>query len=132
MLRQRAFENIAIKSSDKRLVNAANMLTKCVFVLCDDLPPFPALDHQWRILLELYKSRSVSAYMNVSSIALASEIPETTSLRIQKSLQDNRLIDRRPDPEDKRRVWVSLTQKGVNAVEEALERFADSVEGTAP
>lgn len=125
--------HLALKDTDgdvhaKRMTGVANLLTKKIETDCNELPPFPAMDPRWRILIEMYKSRSAAAYASVSFIATAAEIPDTTSLRLQKALHDDGLIKRCADPADKRRIWVSLTPKGVAIVEAALAGFAEALD----
>jgi len=65
----------------------------------------------WDMLLDLYISDTEGRKVSVSSLCIASAGPPTTALRAIKTLIYEGYIDRKDDPEDGRRIWVSLTPK---------------------
>lgn len=73
-------------------------------------------DPAWNILLALFASGAERTPMTVKDVVLQSDAPATTSQRWIDQLHDLNLIDRSTDKEDRRRVKVSLSQSGSNAM----------------
>ena len=73
-------------------------------------------DPAWDILLELYASELAQQRMTISRLCVAAAVPSSTALRWVGTLEKNGLIERRDDPLDGRRVFVSLTGKGRDAL----------------
>ena len=78
----------------------------------------------WDILLDLFIAHAEGKSVSVSSACIGSAAPATTGLRWLGVLADEGLIERRPDPEDNRRVMVHLTPTG----RAAMERYFDAAE----
>ena len=81
---------------------------------------FPAelfADPAWDILLHLFQAEMGQHRASVSSTCSAAEVPQTTGLRWLKSLADQNLIVRRPDPFDGRRIFLELTPTGSTAMQ---------------
>lgn len=74
----------------------------------DDLFGDPA----WEILLELYACELEERRISVSSAGAAAGIPPTTALRWIAILETKNLAQRKGDPFDGRRAWISLTSDG--------------------
>lgn len=91
------------------------------------LPLGPPMNPAWLILLELYIHRGSHWDLSVTAIALAADIPPTTSLRWLGELEDRGLIDRKADQQDRRRSHVRLTQDGLVMVETMLVQLATSL-----
>lgn len=75
---------------------------------------FPAdlfADPAWDMLLDLFHAELTQLRVSVSSLCIAAAVPATTALRWLKSMTDQGLIIRRPDPYDGRRVFVELSPK---------------------
>jgi DNA-binding MarR family transcriptional regulator len=74
----------------------------------------------WDILLALYAAEM--AQQRVTALKLAEQVlaPTTTALRWLKVLEAVGLVDRKPDPLDARRVFLSLTPKGRYAMSSYL------------
>ena len=66
-------------------------------------------DPAWDMLLDLTAAGLAGREVPVSSLCVASGVPHATALRRIDELSDAGLVDRTPDPKDKRRVLVHLT-----------------------
>lgn len=66
-------------------------------------------DPAWDMLLDLYQAELAQVRISVSSLCAAAGVPSTTALRWLKTLELEGLIERRDDPLDGRRTFVSLT-----------------------
>lgn len=76
----------------------------------------------WELLLELFLADLLGKPNSVSTVGLDTSIPPSTVQRWLVVLEKLQLVQRRRDPLDKRRQWVSLTRKA----HKALRRyFAD-------
>jgi DNA-binding MarR family transcriptional regulator len=69
-------------------------------------------DPAWDILLDILAHEGRLNRVSISSACIASCVPATTALRWLLTLEDHGLIERRPDPADARRTFVTLTKKG--------------------
>lgn len=78
----------------------------------------------WEILLDLYIAHVEGRRLHVTAIGLDGKIPVATLLRWLLLLQKSGLVSREPDPRDKRRVWVTLTEAGIQRVERCLTECA--------
>jgi hypothetical protein len=84
-----------------------------------ELPPELFGEPAWDILLDLFIQRARGNRVSMKHAWLASYVPEATSSRWIKSLEEAGLVRRDRDPDDQRRFFVSLTDKG----NEAMTRF---------
>ena len=66
-------------------------------------------DPVWDMMLELLHTEVCQTRITVSSLCLAAAVPATTALRWLKLMEKDRLVVRRSDPHDGRRVFVELT-----------------------
>jgi DNA-binding MarR family transcriptional regulator len=73
-------------------------------------------DPAWDVLLELYVAELAQWKMSVSSLGVDAGIPPTTVLRWLEILQNEGLVKRAKDPLDGRRVFVTLTDDGCEAM----------------
>lgn len=85
-------------------------------------------DPAWSMLLELYGAELLGLPMPVSSLCIAAETPATTALRRLGELEQAGLVLRRPDPADRRRVFIALTAEGREKLESCLEGLVRDVE----
>jgi DNA-binding MarR family transcriptional regulator len=85
-------------------------------------------DPSWDILLQLYAAHLDSLRISITRLTRLSGVPATTVLRRLGTLEDRRLLTRTIDPYDARRVYVSLSPTGVEAMERC---FTASGLGTA-
>ena len=68
-------------------------------------------DPCWDMLLDLMEARLNEKQISVSSLCIASGVPQTTALRRIEDLIAAELVCREDDPADRRRVYVSLTEE---------------------
>jgi DNA-binding MarR family transcriptional regulator len=66
----------------------------------------------WDMLLSLYCGAARGEKISVSGLCFAAGVPQTTALRWTQLLEQKKLIERSPDPNDKRRVFLSLSEQG--------------------
>ena len=85
----------------------------------DDLFGEPA----WDILLELYAATEEQHRLSVSGACAVSGVPATTALRWIERLEKEGWVHRTPDPLDRRRYWVQLTERATNAIRTSLTAF---------
>ncbi|PKP96932.1 MAG: hypothetical protein CVT76_05640 [Alphaproteobacteria bacterium HGW-Alphaproteobacteria-15] len=81
-------------------------------------------DPAWAILLDLYRCKLIGVKVSVSDACLASDVPESTALRYLKMMEKRGLLSRTPDPADKRRMWLSLSSAGCEALSRFLRQIA--------
>jgi hypothetical protein len=73
-------------------------------------------DPAWDMLLDLYAARLERRRVSVSSLCIAAAVPPTTALRWIGTMHDANLFGREPDPTDKRRAHITLTQRAADAM----------------
>ncbi|VVT24527.1 conserved hypothetical protein [Sphingomonas sp. EC-HK361] len=66
-------------------------------------------DPAWDMLLDLFAAHLERAQVSVSSLCIAAAVAPTTALRWIGRMTQAGLIERHPDPFDKRRVFMALT-----------------------
>lgn len=71
----------------------------------------------WEMLLQLHCAHLQGRKECLKSLCAASGVAATTALRWIQYLEDRKWVQRQGDPCDHRRSFVSLTQKGVDAME---------------
>lgn len=81
-------------------------------ILAPDLFADPA----WDILLDLLAARLENSRVSVSSLCIAASVPPTTALRWIRQLTDRGLLDRQADPKDGRRIYITLSEAGMEAI----------------
>ena len=78
----------------------------------------------WDMLLSLFLANEEGRILNVKALVASSDAPVTTSQRWIDHLHKLRLIDRVGDPDDRRRVEISLSDTGLTAIERYLDAIA--------
>lgn len=78
-------------------------------------------DPAWDILLYLYRAELEQRRVSVSSCCIAANVPPTTALRWINRLLREGMIEREPDPLDRRRMWVTLSDAASRAMRHFLE-----------
>ena len=73
-------------------------------------------DPAWDMLLDLFAAELERVPVSVSSLCIAAAVAPTTALRWIGRLTDAGLFERRPDPQDRRRVFMALTPHGSAAM----------------
>jgi CheY-like chemotaxis protein len=86
------------------------------------LAPELFADPCWDMLLDLYDAYLSGSRLTVSALAESAALPLTTTIRRLDLLAANELVIRTPDPSDRRRTFVELSDSGVDA----LARFFDN------
>lgn len=81
-------------------------------------------DPAWDLLLELYLAHLEQRRLSVSALFKAGGQPATTNLRWLAKLEQDALAERVNDKLDARRIWVSLSPKGVDAMRRYFEEAA--------
>ncbi len=78
----------------------------------------PALfgDPAWDMLLDLTAAHSEGARVSVTSLCIAAAVPATTALRWITQMVESGIFVRVPDPADKRRAFIALSDKALNAM----------------
>lgn len=80
-------------------------------------------DPAWDMLLDLFVARLEERAVSVSSLCIAARVPTTTALRWIRTLCDAGLFERRNDPADARRAFVSLSPDAAAAMAAYLGQF---------
>lgn len=73
-------------------------------------------DPAWDMLLDLAAAELERVQVSVSSLCIAAAVAPTTALRWIGKLIDAGLLERRPDPFDRRRAFMALTERGRDAM----------------
>ena len=79
-----------------------------------------AVTPAWDMMLDLYQAKIKGRAISVTSACIGGACPSTTGLRWLQVLENREFVRRMPDPEDKRRIVVELTDGGRDRVERAL------------
>lgn len=78
-------------------------------------------DPAWDMLLDLTAARAEHRRVSVTSLCIASGVPTTTALRWIKVLEQADLVSRVEDDTDRRRVFITLTERGAEAMASYFE-----------
>ncbi|WBH16126.1 MarR family winged helix-turn-helix transcriptional regulator [Sphingomonas radiodurans] len=73
-------------------------------------------DPAWDMMLDLYAAHLERAQVSVSSLCIAAAMAPTTALRWIARLTEAGLFEHRPDPFDRRRAFMSLSESGLDAM----------------
>ncbi|MCK0207890.1 response regulator [Starkeya koreensis] len=82
-------------------------------------------DPAWEMLLDLAVAEASGRPISVTSLCIASGAPTTTALRRIEELREAGFIERRPDPDDRRRIIVELTDLGRRRMDNFVRRQAE-------
>ena len=74
----------------------------------------------WDVLLDLLVSQAEGRDVPLKSACIAAGVPATTAMRCLDALRRRGLVDDRPDPTDRRRTLLSLTDSGDASVRTAV------------
>lgn len=73
-------------------------------------------DPAWDMLLDLTAARAEGAQVSVTSLCIAAGVPATTALRWLTQMVEAGLFVRVPDPADKRRAFIALSDRSLTAM----------------
>ena len=73
-------------------------------------------DPAWDMLLDLTAARAEHGRVSVTSLCIASGVPPTTALRWIGQMTDAGLLERVEDETDRRRAFITLTDKAADAM----------------
>lgn len=78
----------------------------------------PALfgDPAWDMLLDLTAAHGEGARVSVTSLCIAANVPATTALRWLTQMVEAGIFLRLPDPADKRRAFIALSERSLAAM----------------
>ena len=78
----------------------------------------PALfgDPAWDMLLDLTAARAEGGQVSVTSLCIAAGVPATTALRWLTQMVETGIFQRVPDPADRRRAFIALSDKAAAAM----------------
>ena len=77
-------------------------------------------DPGWDMLLDLYAAELEQGRVSVSSLCIAAAVAPTTALRWIARMTDTGLFERRPDPHDRRRAFMVLSDRASAAMREYI------------
>jgi len=73
-------------------------------------------DPAWDMLLDLTAAQGEGAQVSVTSLCIAAGVPATTALRWLTQMVESGIFRRVPDPADRRRAFIALSDKAVAAM----------------
>ncbi len=80
-------------------------------------------DPAWDMLLDLAASRAEHKRVSVTSLCIASGVPPTTALRWIAQMTNAGLLCRAEDESDRRRAFITLSEKAIDAVANYFAEF---------
>ena len=86
-------------------------------------------DPAWDIMLDLFVARADGHDLSVSAVCVGCRAASATALRYLALLQDAALVERSPDPSDRRRSYVRLTALGQERMAAALTPSYERMRG---
>ncbi|KPF61887.1 MarR family transcriptional regulator [Porphyrobacter sp. AAP60] len=73
-------------------------------------------DPAWDMLLDLTAAHGEGAQVSVTSLCIAAGVPATTALRWLSQMVESGIFVRVPDPADRRRAFIALSEKAIAAM----------------
>ncbi|MEO1967423.1 MAG: winged helix DNA-binding protein [Sphingomonadaceae bacterium] len=80
-------------------------------------------DPAWDMLLDLTAARAEHKRVSVTSLCIAAAVPATTALRWIAQMVENGLLVREEDGEDRRRVFIALSDRTAEAMARYFDRL---------
>jgi len=84
----------------------------------------------WEMLLDLLVSKEEGRPVPLNSACIASGAPTTTAMRWVALLQTAGLVEQQPDPSDRRRKFLVLTQLGEESLKAAVRNLFAEIAGS--
>lgn len=81
-------------------------------------------DAAWSILLDLYRAALSRGRLSVSDVVVGAGVPATTALRWIEQLTRTGAVDRTPDPSDRRRSFLALSETQFSALDTFFRAIA--------
>jgi len=110
---------------ERELVDCARQLIRARREMNKHIPAGLLKDDAWDILLELFVNGEEGGIVYVKQIMLACGVTSTSAVRLIDRLEEGALIARVPDPLDHRRVIVSLSERGRQAMTALLRKIVE-------
>ena len=91
--------------------------------------PFPDVlfeDPAWDMLLDLYAAHLERAQVSVSSLCIAASVPPSTALRWIGRMTEDGLFVREPDPFDRRRAFMALSDAALDRMNRYFATLAQN------
>ncbi len=83
-------------------------------------------DPAWDMLLDLTAARAEQSRVSVTSLCIASGVPPTTALRWIGQMTDAGLLQRNEDKTDRRRAFITLSDKATEAMTRFFAQLGDA------
>jgi DNA-binding MarR family transcriptional regulator len=115
-----------VEETEGETISPAGLIARATALLAErrlrrqHLPAELFHEPAWDMLLALFVARNDDQPMNIKALVAMADAPVTTSQRWIEHLYKLRLIDRVIDPADRRRVEISLSAMGEDAVSDYL------------
>lgn len=85
-------------------------------------------DPAWDMLLDLTAAHAEGTRVSVTSLCIAAGVPATTALRWLTQMVESGIFARVPDPADRRRAFIALSDKGIAAMSGYFASLRTSVD----
>lgn len=86
-------------------------------------------DPAWDMLLDLTAARAEHVRVSVTSLCIASAVPPTTALRWIQQMTEMGLLERVNDETDRRRAFITLTDKAADAMARYFAELGTTASG---
>jgi DNA-binding MarR family transcriptional regulator len=86
----------------------------------------------WDLLLDLFASEKAGKPVSITSACIAAAVPNTTAVRCLQQLEQRGVLFREPDPLDRRRTNIRLTNTCISAMESLFEELRLCLANDAP
>lgn len=127
LIKQMVLDRVWARSVKSPEPPSLNKLARDVFnvsherneALADQCCPDP----QWNMLLDLVVAKTESRRVDVTGLCIASGVPATTALRHIERMHQTGLVKRQICAGDKRRNWIEITPRAMDATEGLLRKM---------
>ena len=100
----------------QHLIDGARRLIRARKAMAAYIPPGLIKDWAWNMLLELFVNSEAGTLVYVKQLILASGASPPSAMRLIDRLEEANIIRRLSDPMDSRRVIVTLSERGREAM----------------